>query len=721
MTRPAQRRTTLRFGVFEADLRAGELRRNGNSVPLQEKPFQLLSVLLESPGEVISHEELADRLWSDVNVDTRRGIGEAVFRLRQALGDDAQAPRYVETVSRRGYRFIAAVNAAAVPPPEPEPTPPPPPTRPWKPAALAGAALLAVLLFAVAYRPFTGEPTPAPQVRRFSIRPALPLYLTSSSSRMVSVSPNGRYIAYVTQTETGELGAAWLWIHDLRLDRSRRIEGIGLAKSPFWSADSQFVVFAGAKEPKDGFKNLLKVPVAGGPVAKVCDLQGGFRQGSARDDGAIFIHAGSPGQAWTVPLSGGSLQPVFSGEEKAAILADFPHAEPDVGWYPQALPTSAGGRGLIFGIGAGRRLLAMDLVSRRLQDLGQGREPFFSPTGHLLYLDRDDLWALPFSPAKLQAEGKPFRVRDNVRSPTASNDGLLVYFDATYRMHRLVWRGRGGERLGAVGPGSAGMLDLGGDRVVLEAGSRPFEAVEALDLRRNQRFRLAEGEFEAMPVWSPDGAEVAIASNREGDAQVYVLRVDGSGKVQKLLADAGRDFPDDWSPDGRFLAFQRNEPNRFRKDLFYAERDPETGDWTEKPLRRTEFNEYGARFSPDGRYYAYLSNETGREEILVRAFPDGERHWVISRGGGADRPRWSRESGEIFYVEGGTLYAVKTSTETGFSHSDPVPLFATSPQDGPFDDVTADGKKFLFSEPLEIPAPAIQVVENWYEEFREPG
>lgn len=714
MTQPAEHRSVLRFGVFEADLRAGELRRNGRALKLQEKPFQLLTALLEQPGEVVTKEELQERLWPDVAVDADAGLGEAVYRLRQALDDSAHAPRYVQTVPKRGYRFIAAVDAGPVSPPESEPPPPPP----WKLAALLGGLALAVLLLGGAYYLSVDDPAPTPQVRRFSIRPALPLYLTSSSSRMVSVSPNGRYIAYVTETEPRKDRASWLWIHDLRLGRSRRIEGIGVAKSPFWSADSRFVIFGGAEDPEDRFKNLLKVPAAGGPVAKVSDLQGGYRQGSAGEDDTLFIHAGSPGQAWTVPLSGGSPQPVFSDQEKAEILPKTPKAELDVGWFPQALPSVGATRGLLFGTLAPWRMYAMDLASRRLQDLGSGREVFYSPTGHLLYRKGADLWATPFSPATLQTQGEPFRVRDNVRSPTASNDGLLVYFDGTYRLYRLAWRSRGGARLEEVGPGSDGMISQDGNRVVMMAGDRPYEAIEWQDIRSGRRVRLAEGGFEAMPVWSPDGDEAAISSTRDGEPQVYVLRVDGSGKVQKVLKNAGRDFPDDWSHDGKFLAIQRNEPNRFRKDLVYAQRDPETDEWTEKPLRQTEFDEYFARFSPHGRYYAYVSDETGSNEIIVREFPNGERRWVISRGEGAGRPRWSRESGEIFYVAGGMLYAVKTSTKPEFTHGKPTPLFPVKPKDGAFNDVSADGRKFLFAEPIEQPEPLIRVVENWYEEFR---
>src|SRR5258707_5390688 len=101
----------IHFGVFEADLRAGELRRNCSKVKLQEQPFQILAMLLERPGEIVTREELRARLWSaDTFVDFDHGLNSAIRRLRDALGDSAENPSFVETLGRRGYRFIRAVG-----------------------------------------------------------------------------------------------------------------------------------------------------------------------------------------------------------------------------------------------------------------------------------------------------------------------------------------------------------------------------------------------------------------------------------------------------------------------------------------------------------------------------------------------------------------------------------------------------------------------------------
>ena len=105
------KRSPIRFGIFEVDLQAGELRGQGVKVKLQQQPFQILAMLLERPGEVVTREEIQKRLWpADTFVDFERGLNRATNRLRESLGDDADSPRFIETLPRRGYRFIAQVD-----------------------------------------------------------------------------------------------------------------------------------------------------------------------------------------------------------------------------------------------------------------------------------------------------------------------------------------------------------------------------------------------------------------------------------------------------------------------------------------------------------------------------------------------------------------------------------------------------------------------------------
>ena len=132
----ASPRKAVRFGAFEVDLISGELRKNGTRIRLQEQPFRVLAMLLERPGEMVAREDLHSKLWpGDTFVDFDHGLNTAVNKLREALGDAAANPRFVQTIARRGYRFIAPVQvngnpaapAADTPAPlHPEPAPPSP-------------------------------------------------------------------------------------------------------------------------------------------------------------------------------------------------------------------------------------------------------------------------------------------------------------------------------------------------------------------------------------------------------------------------------------------------------------------------------------------------------------------------------------------------------------------------------------------------------------------
>ena len=127
MTRGSQSTDVVRFHTFEVHLRAGELYRAGHKIRLQDQPFRVLAMLLEHPGEVVAREDLQKRLWpADTFVDFDHSLNTAIKKLRLALCDDRENPRFIETLPKRGYRFIGAVNQPAKPPsPAPQPTPSP--------------------------------------------------------------------------------------------------------------------------------------------------------------------------------------------------------------------------------------------------------------------------------------------------------------------------------------------------------------------------------------------------------------------------------------------------------------------------------------------------------------------------------------------------------------------------------------------------------------------
>lgn len=133
---PAVEPRILRFGVFEAEVRSGELRKNGIKIKLQEQPFQVLAALMERPGELVTREELRQRLWpADTFVDFDHSLNTAINKLREALGDSAANPRFIETLAKRGYRFIAPVQVVTPEPIKVSPIPPVPADEPGPPKA----------------------------------------------------------------------------------------------------------------------------------------------------------------------------------------------------------------------------------------------------------------------------------------------------------------------------------------------------------------------------------------------------------------------------------------------------------------------------------------------------------------------------------------------------------------------------------------------------------
>src|SRR5713226_8521922 len=140
MALEARSSAILRFGIFEVDVRAGELRKQGVRIKLQEQPFHVLTVLLQRPGEVVTREELRSENWPpDTFVDFDNSLNTAINKLREALGDSADNPRFIETLPRRGYRFIAPVTGDT--PKEPAPSP--------SGRRIAGVAVVASLLVLV--------------------------------------------------------------------------------------------------------------------------------------------------------------------------------------------------------------------------------------------------------------------------------------------------------------------------------------------------------------------------------------------------------------------------------------------------------------------------------------------------------------------------------------------------------------------------------------------
>jgi Tol biopolymer transport system component/DNA-binding winged helix-turn-helix (wHTH) protein len=289
----------VRFSVFEVDLRAGELRRNGVKVKLQNQPFQILSMLLERPGEVVTREELRARLWSaDTFVDFDNGLNSAIRRLREAFGDAAEHPTFVETLGRRGYRFVFPVEghdgddsgngninlglAVVVPistsaSPEPVSSATSSVPRRWKlkaAIALVGLAVIAVMAWAL-WR--------YPSSRAEVIERKLTANSAENSVTSMAVSADGKYLAYADNTGIylKLLGTGETHPVPLPPDFSARVDD--------WFPDGSRLLVTRAQQP--GKASLWSISVFGGPPRQLVDDASG---GSLSPDGShIAFRRGS--------------------------------------------------------------------------------------------------------------------------------------------------------------------------------------------------------------------------------------------------------------------------------------------------------------------------------------------------------------------------------------------------------------------------------------------
>ena len=220
-------------------------------------------------------------------------------------------------------------------------------------------------------------------------------------------------------------------------------------------------------------------------------------------------------------------------------------------------------------------------------------------------------------------------------------------------------------------------------------------------------------------MWSPLGDQVAF--NAGGD--IFRKSADGRGEATPLLATPALEAATDWSLDGRYILYLRSGvANSGGRELWYLRRKENGSGYESVPFLQTPFNVEGAQFSPDGRFVAYLSDESGSRELYVTPFPSGDVKWSISTNG-ARQALWNPDGKELFYVEGQTLMAVAVTTRPDFSVGDATRLFQSDyfrASEWHGYDVSADGQRFVIPESVEgAEPPAIRVVQNWYEEFRD--
>lgn len=710
MGAPSPLTPPFRFGVFEFDPQAGELRKQGIKIRLQGQPVEILALLLSRPGEVVTREEFQKKLWpADTFVSFEQSLNAAMTRLRAALGDPAETPRFVETLVGRGYRFIAPVEGGLGPGPAQSPQ-----ARrlPWVTIAAFFAGLLAGGVALSILRPTSKPGLP---LRKFVIRPPVPI-AARTFSPAAAISPDGKRIAFVS----GESKSS-LWIQDLDQSAARRVASTEGARTPFWSPDSKFVGFVLDNE-------LSKAPAMGGHPSRICELPVTYDHsygGTWSPDGQrIVVAVGSPSSLYVAPSAGGAPKPLLSEQAIANAVNSTP--ERTKGYFHSPHFIAGSGSLLAYSLGyLNPSLVLQNLVSGRADSLGRGGSPFYAASGYLLSMrpGTNGLWAQRMQPDGAGGSAEAFRIAANGMHPSVSNDGTLVYLDSP--LEQLVWVDRSGKRTGLAGEPKQGMfypaISPDGRFVAVEILENANLDIWIYDMERGSRVRLTDDlATDLIPSWSPAGGEVAFSSYRSGSIDIWLRRADGGAAERLLLGTGQSERVSDWSKDGRYILY--SSPDRKGQyDVWYLARGKE-GNWQSHPYLQSTANEMAAKLSPDGRFVAYLSDESGRLELYVRDFPRGERKWAISSNG-ATQPRWSRDGKELFYAENGTLLAVPVRTVPDFVPGAAIRLFASPAlarlEREPHYDVSADRQRILIPETVGGNEILIHVVQNWLSEY--PG
>jgi len=256
----------IRFDAFEADVRSGELRKQGLKLKIGDQPFSVLTVLLAQPGEVVTREDLQKRLWpADTFVDFDRGLNKAINRLREALGDSADSPRFIETLPKRGYRFIGTLICSA-PLPQMDPVQPNTIVRREEPTPTRTYALWAIpLVFCVVIAAWwlvshgRGSIGVGPVIRSSLLPPPHMSFVPYS----LALSPNGSYLAFVAEAKDGSRS---LWIRSMSMMTATSIAGTEGASFPFWSPDERRMGFFADRK-------LKTIDIASGAVRVVADAR----------------------------------------------------------------------------------------------------------------------------------------------------------------------------------------------------------------------------------------------------------------------------------------------------------------------------------------------------------------------------------------------------------------------------------------------------------------
>lgn len=505
----------IQFDAFEIDVRAGELLKDGQKIKLQEQPFRVLFLLLQRTGEVVTRDQLRQELWpADTFVDFDHGLNSAVARLREALRDSAEKPRFIETIAKRGYRFIAPVLPTVESQPEP-PSVVAPRSRPfvvgfWIAATICLALVSSASIWAL-YRPH-----PDTQLSKIEVVPLIGLRGYQATP---AFSPDGTLVAF-RQSDGGNHTGIYAAV--VGGQKSIQLTNEPGDCCPTWSPDGRQIAF---ERFSQNSVSILTIPALGGTERRLYrgpdHLGGGL---SWSPDGSLIAfsesHESDPTRVWISALSvaDSSIRTISS---------------PPPGWIDRSPSYSPDGNRLAFirsaVAGVSNDIYVMSANRGPAKRLTFDHRPM---TGSLAWTS--DSREIVFASARgaemglwvVAAEGSmPRPVAGPVGEaewPTipAKADNTLVYEQGMGKAD--VWQ-----------------LDLKDAR---HAQKAPF----ALVSEKGDKMR---------PELSPDGKKVAFESDRLGFWDLWTCDVDGSycDQITSLHGTAGRAR---WSPNGRYIAFE---------------------------------------------------------------------------------------------------------------------------------------------------------------------
>lgn len=746
------------FGSFTLDPHERVLLREGRSVQLPPKDFDMLLVLVENHGRVLEKEELMKRVWPDSFVE-EANLSHHVFMLRKALGDDKGEARYIQTIPRRGYRFVApvtglpdqdadsvsvgsvsangaagctssdgtAVEQPARPPTDAEPR------RRLSHKAMPAAAV-AIVALAAGYGGWTLKPAPSPGITRLVIPLTSGDTFTTGTFAALALSPDGTRLAYTANDR--------LYLRPLDQLDARPIPGVespGLAsaRGPFFSPDGRWIGFWEGRQIK-------KVSTSGGAPLTVCELTPPPYSASWAADDTILIGHGARG-IWRVPANGGTA-------ERIITVADGQRAH-----GPQLLPD---GRSVLFTLAQRPSWDEADIVVQSLDSgvrtilIPGGTDARYLPTGHLVYALRGTLLAVPFDAVSLRIKGAPQPLVANVLRRggafasaaqfTVSSNGTLAYVESSSlpaARRTLVWVDRGGHEDAIPAepkPYVYPRLSPDGTRLALDIQDENRD-IWVWEFSRGTLTRVTSDPTPDMdPVWTPNGERLIFLSLRTGMGNLFWQPANGTGTAERLTDGNQIRGADTMSPDGNGLVLRESD-GKGTVDLTLLDlrtrRPGQLASSGTKPLVQSAFLESNAEISPDGRWLAYQSNHSGALNVYVRPFPEtGAGQWPVSTAGGTE-PLWARNGQELFYRSlTGAVMRVSLEPRSTWTASAPSKLI-----DGPSYalagigdfadrfrrtyDVSPDGRRFLMIKNTD-PAATIRrserivVVQNWHEELK---